>query len=244
MADDEGQDKAHSVGADGKTDPTTLTTDQLRREIGALKDLMLREISQLEKLSATEIACAQELADQKFAAIDHATALRLTVIGDIPKTIAEKVNHLAALNEERFASVGRQFAERDTRTDAITVLNNKALDAALAAQKEAAAETNKSNTLAISKSETATTETINKLAELFQTTTDGLSDKIDDLKSRVGAIDATMVGFIERGAGVRQSVSDTRQSGVDSRAVLASVLGVLLFVLTVAGFVIALANKP
>lgn len=148
-------------------DPSTLTTQQLMRSIQAERDYVNGQVAVLM---------------ERLQGIDKATELRLQGITDIPVQIAEKVNHLAELMDERFKSVEKQFEERDTRADRESKDNKVAVDAAFAAQKEAAAEQNKSNTLAIDKSERATAETLNKQADLFKSTTDALADKIDDLK--------------------------------------------------------------
>jgi hypothetical protein len=148
-------------------DPSTLTTQQLMRSIQAERDYVNGQVAVLM---------------ERLTGIDKATELRLQGITDIPIQIAEKVDHLAALMNERFNSVEKQFDERDTRSERESKDNKVAVDAAFAAQKEAASEQNKSNTLAIDKSERATAETLNKQADLFKSTTDALADKIDDLK--------------------------------------------------------------
>ena len=138
---------------------------------------------------------------ERLDGIDRATSLLSETVNSVPSEVIKEVAHLQSVLDERFNSVAIQFKERDTRQEREAKDNKVAVDAAFAAQKEAAAEQNKSNTLAISKSEAATTETINKLAELFRSTTDGLSGKIDDLKDRVatgekrnGSFDATYTG--------------------------------------------------
>jgi subtilase family serine protease len=61
----------------------------------------------------------------------------------------------------------------------------------LAAQKEAAAEQNKSNTLAITKSESSTKETIAANATQAQTGLLSLENQFDDLKERLVRIEST-----------------------------------------------------
>ena len=55
-------------------------------------------------------------------------------------------------------------------------------DAAFAAQEKQAVAQNDANTTAIAKSEKATTETIDKLAELFESRTAAQGEKLNDLK--------------------------------------------------------------
>ena len=189
------------------TDPSSLTTQQLVRAIQAERDYVDGQIAVLM---------------ERLAGIDKATELRLQGITDIPAMIQEKVDHLSALMTERFTSVAQQFAERDIRAEREARDNKVAVDAAFAAQKEAAAKQNESNTLAITKSEMGTSETINKLAELFKTTTDGLSDKIDDLKERVGRMESV------------------KQGGQQAYAGIYALAGFILIITTIIGVVVAM----
>jgi hypothetical protein len=77
------------------------------------------------------------------------------------------------------------LTERDKRADQLALANSAALAAALAAQKEAAGEAQKSAALAISKSEAATAEAIKQGQALFQTSISALTAQINELKSRL-----------------------------------------------------------
>jgi hypothetical protein len=185
-------------------DPTILTTEALIRAVAAERDYVNGVAAVLR---------------ERLNGIDKATSLLSETISRAPTETQEAVKNLAAVTNERFASIVTQFAERDTRSERESRDNKVAVDAAFAAQKEAASEQNKSNTLAITKSEVATTETINKLGDLFKTTTDALGDKIDDLKQRVNSIESARVGYRE---------SEQRQAqGWGSVVAVAGVLAVL-----------------
>jgi hypothetical protein len=132
---------------------------------------------------------------ERLRGIDKASDVLSETVNRTPTEIQKEIGHLRQSMEERFGSVALQFQERDVRSERESRDNEKAVNAAFAAQKESAAEREKSNALAISKSEAATTETITKLAELFRTTTDGLSDKIDDLKDRMNRLDGRGAGL-------------------------------------------------
>lgn len=219
-------------------DPTILTTQQLNREIAAMRDYIDGQIS---------------VGRERLDAIDKATELRLGTIDHIPARIDEKVETLKAVTiehlsrfdqqledrtiwlEEKFVSIKQRFDERDTRSERESRDNKVAVDAAFAAQKEAASEQNKSNTLAIDKSEVAQKETVNKLAELFQTSTNGLGQQIADLKERQANQEANLQTFIASQAG-------QKQGGVDSRTLIAFAFAVVTGVLAIVGF--ALAFKP
>jgi len=97
-------------------DPTVLTTQQLMRELGALKEIMTTRMDGYDRA----IALLQAFADRQ-------------------PTIAEVV----AKQEEKFNAVQMQLHERDIRFDRAAVDTRTAVDAAFSAAKEAV---NKSET--------------------------------------------------------------------------------------------------
>ena len=165
-------------------------------------ELTSRALTRIEKTIHDYIDAQVSIRDERLRGIDAATQLRLDTINHIPGRIDEKVATLSALTDERIRSIGVQFVERDTRAEREARDNKVAVDAAFAAQKEAAAKQDEGNQKAIDKSEIATAEKIEKLAELFRTTVGGLSDKIEDVKDRVGRIESTKVGATENRTGL------------------------------------------
>ncbi len=154
-------------------DPTVLTTQQLLREQAMLRELIETRLNGMDKA----IELLQKSTDKA------------------PESIKEQIARLQHLHEEKFASIAVQFKERDTRSERESRDNKVAVDAAFAAQKEAAAKQDEANQKAIDKSEKATTETIKTNAELVRTTTDGLGGKIDDLKLRFSVLDGQKRGI-------------------------------------------------
>jgi cation transport regulator ChaB len=170
------------AGDDGTVpvpDPTFLTTEALARGLASERDYVDGQLDVLR---------------ERLRGIDIATRLLNETVNRVPTDVQREVSHLRELDEEKFSSVQKQFAERDTRSERESKDNKVAVDAAFAAQKEAAAKQDESNLKAIDKSEKATTETIKTLQDLFQTSVRALSDKIDDLKERVGKIESTRQG--------------------------------------------------
>ena len=158
-------------------DPTELTTEQIFRATKAERDYI---DGRFDVITA------------RLDGMDEAAKVLSDNMNRTPTQIEQGVGNLKAVLLEKFKSVATQFKERDTRSERESRDNKTAVDAAFAAQKEAAAEQNNSNTLAISKSEAATVETINKLSELFKTTTDALYSKIDDLKDRMATYEVRL----------------------------------------------------
>src|ERR1035437_690155 len=137
-------------------DPSVLTTDI----VNVAKEDLRRET-----------ATMQEWRDSII------NALRVELMGEIKR--------LEAIENERLLRIDQRFVERDERTDQIAQLGRISLDAALAAAKEAVREQNKSNALSITKSESSMKEQVNANATQALTRIDALSDKIEDLKSRL-----------------------------------------------------------
>lgn len=188
-------------------DPTVLTTEQLNRAILAERDFVKGQLQVLE---------------ERLAGIDRATELRLRDIVEIPRVVDEKVGNLQELAEEKFSSIQTQFLERDTRQEREARDNKVAVDAAFAAQKEAAAKQDEGNQKAIDKSERATAETIKTLADANAQSAEALGGKIDDLKERVARVESAKQGATEQ--------------RIETRAGLTSINGVVATGLSIAAF--------
>lgn len=149
---------------------------------------------------------------ERLRGIDKANEVLSVTVNRVPTETQTAVGNLNSLTDEQFAGVSKefrertkrmeekfdsiqiQFKERDTRQERESRDNKVAVEAAFAAQKEAAAKQDESNQKAIDKSEASTQEKITKLSELFTTTINALGDKIDDLKSRTSRIESLKTG--------------------------------------------------
>jgi chromosome segregation ATPase len=190
------------------TDPTVLTTQALRQ---GLEDL--------EKLFETKL----EVLRERLHGIDRATELLNAQVTRVPTDVDKQVGHLSSLMGEKFDGVAKQFEERDKRGERESRDNKVAVDAAFAAQKEAAAKQDQANSKAIDKSESTTTETIRTNADAAKAEARALSDKIDDLKDRVGLIEGRTVGIVN--AGAERSTGNTYVLGLIGAAV--GIIGVV-----------------
>ena len=144
--------------------------------------------------------------DERLSGIDTATSLRLKEIDKIPQQIREHVTSLELLHDEKFSSIATQFAERDTRSERESRDNKVAVDAAFAAQKEAAAKQDEANAKAIDKSERATAETIKTNQELGIAKIDGLTKSLDEVKLQISRIESVKVGATENRAGLYATI--------------------------------------
>lgn len=153
------------------------------------------------------------------------TAASLRLEETLRRLVQSEIEHMEMLMNERFAHIETQFKMLDARTAEQKKDTKDALDAALAAQKEAVASQTASSEKSITKSETATIERIKAVETLLSASTRASDDKIDDLKSRIVAIEAVKLG--------------TKESVSDSRATIAAVVGVIGVVIAFAAVLFA-----
>jgi hypothetical protein len=136
-----------------------------------------------------------------------------------------EVSRVQAVTLEKFTAIDGTFSS-----------NALALTAALAAQKEAAAEQNKSNTLAITKSESSTKETIAANAVQAQTGLASLENQFDDLKERVVRIESSGAGIVADRSVTRQERGlqhGTTQLGIAAVAAFIAVVSVVVAIVAV-----------
>jgi len=144
-------------------DPSLLTTEQLRRELAALREILEARMAGMDK--------THSLLEQQ---VQQAVSVR-----------QGELLHLKELHNERFRSVEKQFVERDERSKAAEQAAQVAVGAALQAQKEAAIAQNQSNTSAIAKAESATVKQIDGILALLDSNTKAIDDKIVVINGRL-----------------------------------------------------------
>ena len=220
-------------------DPTLLTTQQLEREIGGLREFLETKF------------------DTRLSAMDEAVRLRYTEMSkDMqllredcvkePLLNQERIEHLREVifetfrtQNEKFHGVETQFTERDVRTRDAASQTALAVQAALQAAKEAVGEQNKSFTLSIDKSEKSTSEQITQQRVLLQTNYGSLNDKIVDLAVR-------MTRFEGLGLGVAQAETSNRADHTThlqaSSLILAATGFVVGTLIGTAGIIIAILH--
>lgn len=182
-------------------DPSLMTTKQLQREVFGLRELL--EV----KLGSTveTVGLVRSIIETRLNGNDQAIKLLQDTADRFPGRIDEKIRALREVHDQKFASIEdatdekfssiqTQFTERDVRTEQAAGAVKIAVDAALQAQKEAAGEQNRSNTLAQTKSETATTKQIDQLGNLIQTMSKAIDDKFGDVKDRITRIEGSGEG--------------------------------------------------
>lgn len=170
-----------------------------------------------------EIALTKENFETRLDAIDKATSLLQSRADRVPQieTVAENLHGLKELNEEKFASIALQFKERDARLEQTTIDSKAAIEAALEAAKEAAGKT-----------EVGLTKQIDAIAANQAVMVNALHDKIDDMKTRITAIESRTEGL--------QNAKKEQQT--DSTYIWGIIFGLGGFLVAVAAVVVTIVK--
>jgi hypothetical protein len=213
------------------------------KAINALYQLLSSRIDGMD--TATKL-----LADSmgKFPSdIDRAVgSLKPVVLGEIQRVqdvLSAEISRIGAITQEKFAAIDGTFSS-----------NALALTAALAAQKEAAAEQNKSNTLAITKSESSTKETIAANAVQAQNGLASQKNQFEDLKERVVRIESTGAGAtsvtgspfdasVLRQAEKEASAAASVAQAAQARAIMSLAISGVLLLISLASIIFAITKK-
>ena len=185
-------------------DPSQLTTAQLMREAAHIRDTLNLKIDAIEKAIVVAHDDMVRVPTAMDKAVDGLRILTWQRFDSVHTTFLS----VAALNEQKFGAIKTQFDERDTRVQQTAKASKEALDAALQAAKEAVSEQNKSNSVAIAKSEAATSKQIDQLTGAIHLTAKTTDDKVADLKERLtriegsGAGKTALWGFVVGGVGL------------------------------------------
>lgn len=155
-------------------DPTTLTTEQLRRELSALREILTARLDGMDTATA--------LLDET---VNRTPTIIQTEIAHVRELMTEKLSNLGGSAEERFRSIEKQFGERDVRTEQAATASASALAAALQAAKEAVFEQAQAAAKAAEKTELSFTKQIDQIQLQIKTIGDGFSDRIAELKERI-----------------------------------------------------------
>jgi hypothetical protein len=230
-------------------DPTRLTTEQLRRELATLREIIETrlhgmdvatelastqaaavrdEIEQtrdrLHEETATQVAQLRELLEARFDGMDQAIRLNAEIIDRVPAERDMAIKHLEELHDEKFGSIALQFAERDVRSQQASEGAKQALDAALLAQKELVAQQNEANSAAAAKAEASFTKQIDQIGTIIQTLEKALDARITELKERIDRGEGSTAGA--EGSRSERRL-DTGQV-LTTLSVLAAVIGLLI----------------
>ena len=172
-------------------DPSALTTAQLLREISSLKDVLGVRLDAIEKASdvfAENISRVPTSTQQAVGTLRELVEARFS---EVYTTIEAK----AALTNEKLDGIYEQFALRDKAVKETSDLNATALQAALAAAEKSAQKTNDSFVISAEKTAASFTKTQDAQAAAVSALSNALSDKLNDQKERITAIESRSGGI-------------------------------------------------
>jgi hypothetical protein len=215
-------------------DPTALTTEQLRRELSGLREILTARLDGMDRATAllsetvnrtptviqTEISHLRELIDEKVIGLGDTSSERLKTVdrrisdSDVRYQQQFSERDLRFQEEfkgvaEKFTSIELQFKERDTRTEQAAKAGKEALDAALLSAKELVAQQNEAN-----RGEAAKTE------QNFTKQIDAQAARIDELKERIDRGEGSTTGSAEFRAARRLDVGQALQAIVTVAALI------------------------
>jgi hypothetical protein len=179
-----------------RPDPTVLTTEQLRRELSNLREIIEAELRAVSaRLDSMDKAA--DLLHANLTAIVHPndlTKIRDVVVGRIEKS--------DLVGDEKFARIETQFTELDKRTGQLKTASDTAIAAAMAAAEKAVGENNRSFAAAVAKSEKNTEDSLKSLDNQFKTEIRSMTDKVNDIGSRQDKLDGSGAVLVGMGAAI------------------------------------------
>jgi hypothetical protein len=200
----------HGDGARGDwrpiPDPTTLTTEQLRRELSALREILTARLD----------------------GMDRATTLLSETVNRTPTVIQTEIKHLRELSEEKFDSVALQFQERDVRTAQASGAADDALKAALQAAKELVGAQGDAAAAAAVKTETSFTKQIDQIATIISTLEKAMDARITELKERIDRGEGSSAGVLEHRTEARLNVGQVMSVVAAAIAAVSAIVAIII----------------
>lgn len=192
-----------------RPDPTSLTTSAILREVAMVERLIGTRLDGMDKA----LALASEYPTAIDKAVKELKELHEEKFQGLTTLLEEKFSSLSRLREEKFNAVQTQFVDRDKRREAEDTANKLAVSTALQTARDSFEQQNSSNAVAIGKSEAAYTKQIDQIILLLNTSVSALSDKIEDLRTRLTLAEGkttgagNLWGFLVGGIGLFLTIS-------------------------------------
>jgi hypothetical protein len=196
--------------------------------------LLAENVNRVPTAIDLQVGAAKNLLETRFDGMDRATRLLAETLKQVPTDTEKVAYNLREFILAQVELVAKTTEEKFKAVDALFGSNALALTAALAAQEKAVSEQNKSNTLAITKSEVSTKETIAANAAQTDNSLSSQAALITDLKERIVRIEAG--GVATTGARAEQRL-DKGSSMATIMAIIASV-AILISVITVVALIL------
>ena len=218
-----------------RPDPSRLTTDQLRRELSGLREVLTARLDGMDR--ATSLLSET---------VNRTPTVIQTEIAHVRELIQEKLGTLGGQAEEKFASIELQFVERDVRTGQAATASAQALAAALQAAKEAVFEQAQAAAKAADKTELSFTKQIDLLLAQIKALGDTFGDRLAELKERIDRGEGSSIGTASYRADRREddkyTQSDRIAVGAQSRATISISIAAVSALITLAAVLFAVIH--
>lgn len=212
------------LGAVPNPDPTERTVEQLQRDLKASRELLESKIDAglagiVARLDGMDkgIVLLQQFADKQPTSSE--VHLAVNALRDHHD---EKFRSQEEQLRIQFSGIAIQFAERDKRTEQLSLADKTAIAAALQAQKEAAGAQNESNTTANTKMEGNFAKLIEQGQSLLMEVRRNTEAQINDLKSR-----------LDKGEGRSVATTEVQKDSRDNMSLMVAMAAVAI---ALAGF--------
>jgi hypothetical protein len=167
------------------------------KSVGGLRELLEARLCALEKLQELMRSAMRSGPDVITEAVQNLELLMDQKIATSAERLDGKIQQHIGETAEKFAGVGAQFSERDTRTDQRAGDTKLAVDAAFAAAKEAT-----------SKIEAGFTKQIDSLVGVMDTLSKNLDSKISDVKELINDLKLRVQSAESRSGVIDPSVNN------------------------------------
>jgi cobalamin biosynthesis Mg chelatase CobN len=201
-------------------DPTLITAQEIARAKVELREEFKTALQSLRDLTQNARESQLLTITTRLDGMDRIASM-------LPQSLEREALRLERLFEEKFNTIQLQFRELNIRLEQDRTAATTAVNAALAAQKEAAQAQNQSNSAAIAKSENSFTKEIDSLRTLITATKEGITADIINL---TGRMDRGEGGF----QGARTQIHEQRESMTVNTAIVGGIVGFLILVVAIA----------
>lgn len=209
-------------------DPTFLTTQQLFREIQTLKEYLecrietancnahgcksdvrheaedrVKALDDLTRYFEEHFRCNNDRFEKHLQANDSALRELKEFIIAGREGLKQEIQLLKAYHDETTRVTENRIDLLDKEASRRVNDAKSSVDAMFVASKEAVAEQNRTNNLAISKSESAFSDQIRQLNINLQTINSAINDKIDDAKNRISLLETSSKAVEAHSGGIK-----------------------------------------
>ena len=185
-------DRRYISGNVPRPDPTRLTTDQLRREIKSVKEMVDIKLDGMSDVRDAKF----EIVTTRLSEMDKAIILLQTITNKTPEFVRDQVGQLKDVHNEKFQGMASTFAEKIASLADVTTQQfksvadqfaekDKAVGVGLQTQSASAAAQQASNNEATAKMEANFTKLLDQGRDLLAEVRRNTDTQINDIKSRL-----------------------------------------------------------